>query len=202
MKRLLLTSNGLSNLRLIKEAKKLLTKPADETKVLVMYTLRKKSYVKYLRRTKKQLIKLGIKRKNIICINISKKIKKPNLDFDIFYSCGGNTFYILDRIRKTGFDKIIKSFVKKGGFYVGLSAGSIIVHKTIELAGWGRERDLNDINLKNLTGLKITNTMVFPHYRAGLKKEVDEFKKIVNYPVIELRDGRALLILGNKFKRV
>jgi len=202
MKKLLLTSDGLSNRQLIKEAKKLLTKPANENKVLIIYTLRKKSYFKYVRKVKKQLLKLGIIKKNIFYANISNNLKKPKEEFDIIYSCGGNTFYILDRIKKTGFDKIIKKFVNKGRFYIGGSAGSIIVHKTIELAGWGSSADINDIRLKNLNGLDLTNIAVFPHYIVKLKKEVLEFKKIVNYPVRELRDRQALLILGNKVKKI
>jgi peptidase E len=29
---------------------------------------------------------------------------------------GGNTFYILDRLRKTGLDKFLRKFVKSGGY--------------------------------------------------------------------------------------
>jgi len=202
MKKMLLTSDGISYRKIMKEAKKLLIKPSDEIKVLIMYALMKKKNLKYLIKIRKQLKNLGIKKKNIFYVNISNNIKPPKQDFDIIYSCGGNTFYILDRLRKTGFYKFIKNFVNKGGFYIGVSAGSIIVHKTIELAGYGSEGDINEINLKNLDGLNLINIGIFPHYHIALKKEINEFRKNVNYPVKELKDGQALLILGNKVRKI
>jgi len=198
MKKLLLTSNGLSSRKLRKEFVKLLNKPVEETKVLIMYTQRRR-YKRHIRKIKRTLVLSGINKKNIILANISKKTKK-NYDFDIFFSCGGNTFYILDRVRKTGFDKIIKKAVKKGKIYISVSAGSIIVHKSIEIAGWGKWGDINEINLKNLKGLNLTNLAIYPHYLKIMKKSVDEFKKKVKYPVKEIRDRQAVLILGNKIK--
>ncbi len=202
MKRLLLTSDGLSNKKLLDVAKKLLVKPASESKALIIYTLRKKSYIKYVRKVKKQLLKLGIKKTNISYANISNNIKKPKEAFDIIYSCGGNTFYILDRLRKTGFDGVIKSFVNKGGFYIGVSAGSMIVHKTINCADSGKDGDVNYISLKNLNALNLTNIWIWPHFRNALHKEVVAFRKSVKFPVKELRDGEALLIHGNKSRKI
>jgi len=202
MKKLLLTSDGLSNNKLIKEAKKLLTKPANEARALIIYTLRKKSYIKYVRKVKKQLLKLGIKKSNIFYANISNNIKPSKQDFDIIYSCGGNTFYILDRIKKTGFDKLIKKFVADSGLYVGVSAGSMIVHKTIKGADGGKEGDVNDIGLKNLNALNLTNIWIWPHFRNDLRSEVTDFRKKVSFPVKELRDGEAILILGNNVRKI
>lgn len=200
MKKLLLTSNGLSSKKIRKEFLKLLEKPIEENKMLVMISKKHRT----LKSSIKEFTKLGIKRKNIKFVNlryIRKKIKKIE-DVDIFFSYGGNTFYILDRVRKTGFDKIIKNFVKKGKLYIGLSAGSIIVHKTIESAGYGRDGDPNKIKLKNLKGLNLTNIAIFPHYKNKKKKEIDKFKKKVNYPIIRLKDKQAILILGNKVKNL
>ena len=201
MKKLLLTSDGLSSRKIMKEAKKLLTKPAKETRALIIYTLRKKSYIKYVRKVKKHLLKLGIKRKSIFYANISHNITVPKQDFDIIYSCGGNTFFILNRMRKTGFDKFIKKFIKKGGFYIGVSAGSILVSKNIELAGWDRGWDVNDVGLKNLKGLNLAPAVVCPHFTAKEKKRADSFEK-AHYPIVRLRDRQALLILGNKVKKI
>lgn len=194
--RLLLTSNGITSSKIKKEALKLIDK--KQNKALIMFTARG-HYKKYLRLIKCQLANLGIKRKNIFLADISKKARKPK-DIDIFYSCGGNTFYILDRVRKTGFDKIIRKHIKQGKLYIGVSAGSILVHKTIEIAGWGKWRDINDIKLKNLRGLGFTNIAIYPHYRKIMKKTVDEFKRKVKYPVIVMRDRQAVLIVNNKKK--
>jgi len=92
--------------------------------------------------------------------------------------------------------------IKKRGLCIGVSAGSILVHKSIKLAGWGKEGDPNTIKLKNLNGLNLTNIAIFPHYKKRLAKELNKFRKIANYPIKELRDKQALLILGNKVKRL
>jgi len=200
--KLLLTSDGLSSRKIQKEFLKLLDKPASETKVLVMHTLRLKGHIKYLKRIRRQLISLGIKKNNISAANITENIKASKFkNFDVFFSCGGNTYYILDRVRKTGFDKFIKKFVKSDKFYIGLSAGSIIIHKTIEIAGWGTNRDINEFGLRNLKGIGITNIAIFPHCDKKREKEVSFFKKQAPYPIVALKDRQALLING-KTKRL
>jgi dipeptidase E len=145
---------------------------------------------------------LGIKDTNIVEANINKKIKAKNYKgFDIFYSCGGNTFHILDRVRKTGFDRFIKNFIKSNRLYIGVSAGSIIVHKTIEIAGYGKHGDKNNIKLRDLRGLDVIKTAILPHYKIKLRKDANNFRKKVEYPVMELRDGQALVIYGKKVKK-
>ena len=39
-------------------------------------------------------------------------------DFDIIYVCGENTFYLLKKIRETGFDKVIIEFTKTDKLYL------------------------------------------------------------------------------------
>jgi len=200
MKKLLLTSDGLTSKKIKKEFLKLLDKPVSENKVLLMHTANIRR-LRIVRKIIRGLMTLGIKKKNIYLVNIRHKISRIP-QFDVFYSLGGNTFYILYRARKTGFDKVIKRAVKQGKPYIGLSAGSIIAHKTIEISGWGKEKDINEIGLRSLRGLNLTNIAIFPHFRKRLKKEVNEFKKKVKYPIVELKDRQAILIIGNKFKKI
>jgi len=200
--KLLLTSDGLSSRKIQKEFLKLLDKPVSENKVLIMHTVMKKRQIKYIKKVTKHLISTGISKKNIYDVNITKNVNaKKFKDFDIFFSMGGNTYYILDRVKKTGFDKYIKNFVKKNKVYIGVSAGSIIVHKTIELAGWGKDRDVNEIGLRDFKGLNLTNIAIFPHFKEKRRKEINLFKKNAPYPIIELKDKQAFLING-KAKKV
>ena len=197
MKKLLLTSSGWTSRKIKKELLKLLDKPAAEYKVLVMHTR------KFKRKYLKALLIPGVTKKNLLFVDISKNVNANKLkDIDILFSCGGNTFYILERAKKTGFDKYIKKFVKQGKLYVGVSAGSIIVHKTIEIAGWGLEGDRNEIGLRDLRGLNIFDTAILPHYHNKQKKELKEFRKRANYKIQELRNGEALLVLGKAKKLI
>ncbi len=150
------------------------------------------------------IIDIGFNIKNIVNFNIcrNKSIKNLSNDIDVIYLLGGSTYYILDRLRKLGIDKMIKKFANKGGVFIGISAGSIIAGKDVKIAGWGSEADSNDIGLKDLRGLGLTDIAVFPHYKLKLKNEVKEFREKVDYPVFELRDGEALAIAGNKINKV
>ena len=52
------------------------------------------------------MLNLGLKKENIIEYKIGDDINID--DFDIMYMMGGNTFYLLDQIRKYNFEKKIK----------------------------------------------------------------------------------------------
>lgn len=193
---LLLTSSGLDNKKVQNEFLKLLDGKSEKQKVLIIFGVKTKFEIDYFNESKKELIDLEILKGNLIEANINENISGKDFkeDFDVVYLCGGNTFHILDRLRKTGFDKLIKKLVEKNKVYVGVSAGSIIAGPNIEIAGWGSEGDMNKVGLKNLEGFNFTNMALFPHYRDELKEEVDEFRKTVSYPVKNLKDGEFIAI--------
>ena len=51
-----------------------------------------------------------------------------NLDIDVIYISGGNTFGTLKLIRDSGFNKAIVDYVQKGVIYIGGSMGAHIAH--------------------------------------------------------------------------
>ena len=87
--------------------------------------------------------------------------------------------------------------MKSGALYVGVSAGSIIAGPSIEIAGWGTSGDPNDVGLKDLAGLGFTNIAVAAHFEPRFQVEIDEFKKKVDYPVMEISNNQALAIDKN-----
>ncbi len=201
--KLILTSSGLETPKLRKNFLNMLERRAIEAKVVVVYTAQKPEHLIYVNNVGKELGKIGILYPNVTYLNISSKKSSLSLrDYDVVYVCGGNSFYILDRIRKTGLNRAIRSFVRNGGLYVGVSAGSIIAGKDIEIAGWGSDGDPNEISLRDLRGLHFTDIAVFPHYKTKLKREVKSFKKKVNYPVEAIKDKEAIVIKGRKIRRI
>ena len=190
--KLILTSSGLDTHRLKASLSFLLKQRASKSKAIVIHSLQKQKHLLYVHKAGQELAQVGILHPNIIYLNISSERSLPLVAFDVIYVCGGNTYYILDRMRKTGLDTFIKRSIKKGSIYIGVSAGSIIAGDTIEIAGWGSTGDTNAIKLKNLEGLHLVKTAVFPHYIQRLKNEVATFKEHVDYPVEALRDGETL----------
>jgi len=59
---------------------------------------------------------------------------------DYIYVTGGNTFFLLQELKRTGADKIITEQIKSGKPYVGESAGSIALSRNIEYV-----KDMDDL---------------------------------------------------------
>lgn len=93
-------------------------------------------------------------------------------DMDVVLVSGGNTFHLLDQVRKTGFDEwLVKNLDKK--IYVGISAGSIIVTPSIAIASVD-EGDVNYIGISDLTGLSLVDFEVSPHTPENVSHEGNE----------------------------
>ena len=193
---LYLTSTGLEDKQVAERFKKVIIKKDINTvSFLVISVQDNESDAFYLQKTKDELKSIGVS--DIEVFELGDKPFKPTNKngYDVIYVCGGNTFIYLDRIRKTGLDKFIIDAVKSNkSVYVGVSAGSIIAGPDITIAGWGSEGDSNDINLKQTTGLGLTNIVISPHYRDELKKEVDDFREKYGYQVYGLTDEQAVRI--------
>jgi dipeptidase E len=198
LKKLLLTSGGFSNPEVTEILKKEIPKQAEWCKVLMVSYTQNKTEESYVVASKKELEALGFK--NIKILNLDKPTKlEPT---DVIYVCGGNTYAILKKMRDTCADKFIIDAVNKGVLYVGVSAGSIIAGKNIEIAGWGSEGDPNEVGLTDLSGFGFTDVAVFPHYKIAQKNEVDEFKKKVTYTVMEITDNQVVFVKGKKVKKI
>ncbi len=195
--KLLLTSAGFENSKVGREFLKLIDKPVSEIKVIFVPTAaRTKEELFYVDKSKEELLNVGIHAQDIKALDLDHKISFEEVDgFDVIYVCGGNTFYLLQKVREVGFGKITKQFLEKRGIYVGVSAGSIIVGPDIEIAGFGRK---NDIGLRDFTGLNLVDVSVFPHFTKKDRQSLEKFKKKVDYPILPLTDKQALMVLGNK----
>ncbi len=201
MKKLLLTSNGLRNEQIIKTFLDELSKKVEEINALVVAYAQTQEEEFYVNESKQELLKLGVQ--TVVVKNINDLVDVDKLpDFDLMYVCGGNTFKILHKLRETRLDVYITKQVEQGALYVGVSAGSIIAGPDIEIAGWGSEGDENEVNLQDLEGFNFTDIAVFPHFHEELRREVEEFRKKVEYRVVELTDEQALIVIDDFDKLV
>ena len=200
--KLLLTSAGWEKSKIIgKEFLKLVGKNPSEIRVLLVMTPTK--YLKrnkYVRRQFRQFNGVNIPKENITFSQLNRKITKDDIkNIDVIFVMGGNTFEYLQRIRKTELDKVLKNFVKKGGVYVGLSAGSYVACPTIEAASW-KHADRNVVGLKNLKGLNLVPFLLTAHYENALRPIIKNSAEKTKYEVIALTDDQAVLITGAKRK--
>lgn len=137
----------------------------------------------------KTILDLGFKEENIFEYKIGERKIDIN-NFDIIYMMGGNTFYLMDMIRKYNFDKVIKKAINKGIIYIGSSAGSIILGDSVEFA---LPFDENNVNMKDFTGLKIIDGIIIPH--ANRKEEfINNIKDKIAKKLYPLYDGNGIII--------
>ena len=196
--KLLLTSSGFDNPNISKRFIELCNTPIEKIKIFfIPLASRTDEELRYVEESKEELYDLGIKKENLIISDFKKDDQKFE-DVNVIYVCGGNTYYLLDELKKSGFDKKLIDLTKKDVVYVGVSAGSILAGPDIEIVGFGVEGDENDVGLKDLSSLNLVNFTIFPHYKDKLKNEVEDFRKRVNYNVIALRDGEAVLVVDDK----
>ena len=119
-------------------------------------------------------------------------------DFDVVYVQGGSTFYLLNSIRKSGFDKVLKDLVPKGLYYIGASAGSYVACPTIEMATWKDPDKYDRCGITDFTGMNLVpfclSVHYMPEYKEVLKEKIKDFK----YPVHILTDEQAILVQDGK----
>ncbi len=200
MRKMILTSNGFENPKIGRKFLSVVGKNPEEIKVLLIPTAaRTKEELYYVEESRKELVGLGIRKENIFDYNPKNSVDEiAQKNFDVIYVCGGNTFYLLQKVMESGFDKKIIDMVNNGIVYVGASAGSILVGPDIEISGIGVNGDKNDIGIKNTDGFNLTDKIISPHYALPEEEAISGFEKEKNVKVLRLKDNQALFILGDK----
>ena len=119
---------------------------------------------------------------------------------DIIFVAGGNTFYLLNAMRRSGFEKVIRKLLKSGKVYIGVSAGSVVAGRTIKTVGW-KNADKNIVGLKDLKGLNLVPFDLFVHYTPEwvdvIKQQIKNPKKRAKNLKI-ITDDQAILVQGNE----
>lgn len=123
---------------------------------------------------------------------------------DIIFVGGGNTFFLLQELRRSGADQILIREVEKGKLYIGESAGSIISCPDI---GYCAEMDSPEKapDLIDYSGLNLVDFYIVPHIGneemgEAAEKAVEkysfelELKAITDEQVILVEEGRVEIL--------
>lgn len=142
------------------------------------------------------IVEMDIKNKN------EEEIRKAIVGADIVLVAGGDTFYLMEKLKESRADKIIKEFVERGGIYIGSSAGSIICCPTIEGA---EEFDNPNLapKLDNFNGLGIFRNVIIPHaqkekYFERIRRATERLES-KGFKVYPLTDDDVLFFDGNSY---
>ena len=92
---------------------------------------------------------------------------------DVIYFTGGNSFFLMDRLRKTGTDGLLKKELANGKLMIGESAGAIICAPSIQYIEQMDEKP-EDYSQEDDAGLDLIDFYVLPHYLTAPFKKVTE----------------------------
>jgi dipeptidase E len=190
---LLLTSAGLSTENLKNKFLDVVKDFENKRIAIVTTAANGKENHKYSQSTMKLFTSM-----NFVCDFVDLETE-PDIDFSkygIIYVCGGNTFFLLKFARETNFKKSVTDLLSRGGLYIGVSAGSIIPCRSVDIAN-EVEPDPNLIGMTDFTGLGITNLVIHPHYVLESENELKDFEKRHNVEVTRLTNSQAVIIQGD-----
>ena len=98
---------------------------------------------------------------------------------DVIFVGGGNTFYLLQELRRSGADKILVQEVNKGKLYIGESAGAVITCPDIGYCA-GMDNPEKAPELTDYTGLGLVDFYIVPHIGNAEMGEAAE-KAVAEY---------------------
>lgn len=121
---------------------------------------------------------------------------------DYIYITGGNTFFLLQELRKTGADKIIIEQIQKGKLYIGESAGSMILSPDIEYVN-GLDSVKKAPELDNFSALNVIDFYPLPHhtnfpFKKAVEKIIAKYEtKLILYPI---SNSQTILVDGETIR--
>lgn len=204
--KLLLTSGGITNKSIEKALFDLVGKKPEETSVVFIPTASNME-----KGDKTWLIDdlVYFKKQNFKSIDIAdisavkENIWRPKFEeADILFFEGGNACHLMEWIDKSGLKSIMPELLKSK-VYVGVSAGSMVAGKNLDVkimqTAYGEDFDKN----QNMACMGLVNFNFFPHlnspYFEKVREELmKEMAKEIQEKVYVLDDNSALKVVDGK----
>ena len=129
----------------------------------------------------------------------AEEIESKITNNDIIYVTGGNTFFLLQEMIRTGADKLIINEVNSGKLYIGESAGAMILAPNIEYA-----KDMDDHltqtpDFTDFKGLGIVEFYPVVHFNSSPFEEAAQkvVHKNSHLPLEIITNQQAIVVVGN-----
>ncbi len=137
----------------------------------------------------------------------SVQIEKDLAEHDVIYLSGGNTFYLLQQLQKTGAVPVIQKLVKEGKIYIGTSAGSIVAGPDIS-AVKNLDNESMAPELEGYSGLSLIDVVALPHWGSSyfrdlyLNQRLDHVYDNPVHKIVLLTDNQYLAFEDNGSMRI
>ncbi|MDD5376647.1 MAG: Type 1 glutamine amidotransferase-like domain-containing protein [Candidatus Gracilibacteria bacterium] len=142
-----------------------------------------------------RLIEFQASDKNILFTMISDKDTSVSIeDYDAIYIGGGNTYKLLDFIKRNSLDIRLIKYISQGGIVYGGSAGAIILGADIRTVS-----EENDSDYPNNKGLNLLDGLSLRcHYTDSDDSLLKSLPEILNHPVLAITEESGIQIHGDQ----
>lgn len=192
---ILLTSAGFLNPRIFQFVKDKVKEFSLSRAAIITTAAENKEKNKYSQLAHQQLLDTGYK--NVDFFDLETQDSSLLSVYDTFYVCGGNTFKLQKFANISNFKDVVTSLINKRGLYVGVSAGSLIMGPSIEIAN-EVVPDSNEVELHDFTALNLSELIISPHYEEVHEVEIKAFENKHNVKATRLTNNQAVLIENGK----
>ncbi len=123
------------------------------------------------------------------------ELRKKLSEVDIIFVSGGNTFYLLEHVKKSGFDKVLRELKDSDKIYIGSSAGSIIMGPVIRpIQAFDHPKEAH---LDNYNAIGLVDFVILPHWGRDKYKEkqaavIKEYGH--KYKLKPIKDGEMVVV--------
>ena len=200
MKNMILTSSLYESIELVK---KFLDKNTESKKILFIPTAANvEEYKKYMHLTQKAFEDFGYEVENFDVSVFSEEIAKEKLsEAKIVFISGGNTFYLLQELKRKNLITYLKERIENGLLYIGESAGSVIAAPDIEYASVIDDKTVAT-ELDDYAGLNLVDFYIVPHFEEepfveSSRNTVELYKDKLDLKLINNKE--AILVENNNF---
>lgn len=202
MTKILLTSNGFFTDLIKQQFLQLIDEDLSNLKATIITTASlKKQNNRFAMKAKEDLLEYGF---NKVDFNDIEFVKPELLEkYKVIYINGGNPFYLLYHMKKSGADLILKDIAKQNTVIVGVSAGAIILGPNIEVVNYFTPQ-INTVDMQDFTAIGLTDKAIFPHYDRedlfpnnsgrSIEDRLKVFENINKCSVVRLKDDESVLI--------
>jgi len=200
LKNVILTSSLYESIELVK---KFLDKNIESKKILFIPTAANvEEYKKYMHLTQKAFEDFGYEVENFDVSVFSEEIAKEKLsEAKIVFISGGNTFYLLQELKRKNLITYLKERIENGMLYIGESAGSVIAAPDIEYASVIDDETVAT-ELDDYAGLNLVDFYIVPHFEEepfveSSRNTVELYKDKLDLKLINNKE--AILVENNNF---
>ena len=200
---MILTSSLYESMGIVK---KFLNEKTESKKILFIPTATNvDEYKKYIHLTQKVFEDFGYEVENFdISVFSEETVKEKISETKIVFVSGGNTFYLLQELKKKNLIPYLREKIENGLLYIGESAGSVIIAPNIGYADIVDDKALAT-ELNDYTGLNLVDFYVVPHFEEepfveSSRKVVELYKDKLDLKVINNKE--VVLVENDEFRIV